>query len=383
MNLAARSRATKSTACSVPAKESKLSRTANTLLLGMLFCLGCNPATHPSADVPSDSAEILMKRANGACLATVVKLVEKNEMPSDGDHFIEAWLQPEESSGKVPDFLYLVIQHGGMMPVESILQHEAQLKTQVLRHDSLSIGERHWFLFSGDHDPARFPYQVAGWWRYDDGDVPPNIINAIASNRFGNHPAWDSTLDVVTSWKQDGEQADVQVRKAGSMDRTDLVFTQQIPGKIKEVKLHHHPTSYELEWPEKRETHLVNVATVASLPKENEFDLPGGTYRINHAFDLETGQRLAVWVAANQEIWLMHAFKQFSLEDGKPEIDMQFGLLDSGGRAAGGESEAWYRRVVNRLQDGELISTKIYRHPHIQTGNEAVFSSSGWIPVED
>ena len=47
-------------------------------------------AKHAAKDrgsVVESRARDLLSRADGACFARVVSLVEKNEMPSDGDHF--------------------------------------------------------------------------------------------------------------------------------------------------------------------------------------------------------------------------------------------------------------------------------------------------------
>jgi len=154
--------------------------------LFLLILIGCGNSqkTHPSSPV---SAENLLLPASGACLAKISKLEEFDERPSDGDHYVKAWLDPIEVSGEVPDFLYLVIDYGGMRPAEVL--DELEQREMVLRHDSLQSGERHWFVFSEYYDSSKFPIGVAGWWKYDDGNVPHDVVEAVASDRFAAQDA--------------------------------------------------------------------------------------------------------------------------------------------------------------------------------------------------
>jgi hypothetical protein len=333
---------------------------------------------HASRAVP---AEKLLLRASGACLATIVRLEEHNEIPSDGDHWIQAWLKIEESSGTVPEFLRLVIRAGGLAP-EGFRQE--QKGPSVLRHDSLQVSERHWFVFSEDYDATKYPHQVAGWWPYAGGTVPRGVVDAVENDRFADHPVWDKALNVVYSAAEDPakETIAVQVRDADTLAPTGVRFRKTVPGTLQWVRLSHTVDTYEMEWPANEELHLVVVAAVGELPADNSFGVPAGTYRINRAFALATGRLLAVWVAKNQAIWLMEAFQQYDRTTGDKVLEMQFDLLDSGGLAAGGDTQNWYRRIVRRYASGRLTDEQVYRHEVIKTGHERVYSSSGWLPVE-
>ena len=359
-------------------------------LITVLFCLftttGCRDFSnqhHPVSNDPGASAESILRRASGACLAKVVRLEEKNEMPSDGDHFVKAWLKIEDSTGEVPDFLYLVIQYGGMMPVEVLQQVDANLSTKVMKHDSLKVGERHWLIFSKDDDPAKFPPGVAGWWRYSSADVPADVVKAIQKDRFHDHPIWDESLNLVSTWRQEGTTATITVRKADSTGASATVFEQTVNGVIHDVSLMHYSTTYEMDWPEGENSHFVHVTTVGSLAEKNEFQLPAGNYRINYAFHLESGRLACQWVAADQENWLMYAFRQHGVETGELEIEMRFELLSTGGKKVGCDSDEWYRRSVRRYESGVLKSTQIYRHRYIKTGKEPVYSSTDWLLISD
>ena len=348
------------------------------IVLGFSGCRDPGSGPHPHGPA---SAEPILLHASGACLARIARLEEHDDRPCDGDHRIEAWLEIKESSGSVPEFLRLVIDHGGMMPIEVLEELEASEANMVLRHDSLKQGEWHWFVFSEDYDSSKYPYQVAGWWRHGDGNVPADVVDAVQNDRFADHPVWDKTLNVVSSYTQSENEFRVRVREGDSLREEALLFDKRIEGTLQSLHLAHFPTTYEMEWPDGRNQHLVHVFTVGDLPEENEFGLPPGAYRINYAYELETSAKAAVWVARNQEIWLMQAFRQYDLETGKPAIVMEFELLPAGGNDAGGETEQWYRRTVKKFHNGKPASEEIFRHGTITHGTERVYSSSGWIPV--
>jgi len=345
--------------------------------------VGCKQAKTTEHPVSQDSIEPVLLHASGACLAKVVKLEEHDNRPEDGNHEIEVWLEIEESSGGVPERLNLVIHHGGHLPVESIQNLEAQLETMVLRHDSLQLSERCWFVFSEDYDPSKYPATVAGWWRYDDGDVPHDVIDAIQQDRFSAHPVWDKTLNVVYDWQQSNDEILIRVRDADSLAESAVRFNVTLPGELEWVKLSHWPVGYEMEWPEGEEGHFVHVSTISELPGNNEFKLSAGRYRLNYAFEIDSGKRIATWVAKHQEVWLLHAFRQYDRETGDPITIMKFDLLDSGGIDAGGDKENWYRRIMEKYDGGKLLSEQVFRHPHIIYGTERIYSGSGWLPVDD
>lgn len=336
----------------------------------------------PSSDTP---VEPMLLHASGACLARISRLEERDERPSDGDHWVKASLDVSQSSGKVPEFLYLMVEPGGLRPPPLEGELEEKLTPTVLRHDSLQVGEQHWFVFSEHYDSAKYPPNVAGWWPYDAGTVPRDVIAAIESDRFHGNPVWDPNLNVVYEAYSDREEKTVRivVRDADSLDDEAIRFDKTISGKLSFLQLQHWAWSYEMDWPQDERLHAVYLGVVGDLPDNNRFQQPAGTYRIQYAFDLETGRLLAAWIAANQEIWLMRAFQQYDRKTGELVTDMQFDLLESGGLTAGGESENWYRRVVRRFEQGKLISDQVFRHEYIKTGKERIYSSSGWLPVEN
>jgi hypothetical protein len=348
---------------------------------GSCLCSACQKPASTGHPGKSASVEPILLHASGACLATISRLEEHDDRPSDGDHRIEAWLKLEQSSGTVPEFIRLVIEPGGMV-VEALPQAEGPKESMVLRPDSLRVGERHWFVFSEDYDTSRYPHSVAGWWRDSDGDVPLDVVAAVQNDRFADHPTWDRTLNVVTGWTQLDDEVRVHVRDADSLDPTTMLFETTLKGKLHLLRLNHGPIPYEMEWPQAEASHFVQVSTIGELPAGNEFDLPAGPCRIMCAFELRTGKKAAVWVARNQEVWLMQAFRQYDLDSGAPTIVMDFDLLTSGGIAAGADAENWYRRTVKRFHNGQLQSEEVFRHESIKTGTERIYSGSGWLPLK-
>lgn len=357
-------------------------------LLCLLLQIGCQKtqeentpkATRLPHSSSSDSAEDILLRASGACLARISKLEELDERPSDGDHFVKAWLEPIEASGIVPEFLYLVVEYGGMRPVEDM--EELSQREMVLRHDSLKVGELHWFIFSDDYDSAKYPAKVAAWWRYKEGTVPQDVIAAIENDRFKGMPHWDETLDVVYSASQEQKGIQVLIREGGSIAPEAVIFEKLVPGEFRSLSINHHNGTYEMDWTEFGEINVATLATVDSLGFHNPFHLPPGPYRMMYVYDLTTGALLAQWVAKDQEVWLMQAFQQYDMETGEVVIDMSFQLMKTGGIEVGGETDNWYRRIVRKYESGMLVSTKVYRHEHIKTGKEAIFSGSGWLLID-
>ncbi len=354
----------------------------------IISCVGCQKGQdtdrlssglpdHPASDA---SAEATLLHASSACLAKISKLEEFDERPSDGDHWVKVWLDVQESSGTVPEFLYLVREYGGLAPAEVV--QEWRQRSLVLRHDSLNVGEQHWFIFSEDYDSATYPPKVAAWWRHSDGSVPRGVVEAIRHDRFKTHPVWDKTLNVVYEAKQENKEIQIRVREADTLEEQGVLFNVKVPGKLTSLRLNPSPGAYEIVWPKNGAMDVVSVSTVAQLPAENPFDLPPASYRINYAFELKTGRKLAVWVLTDQEIWpMMHAFQQYDRETGETITDMQFELLETGGIEAGSDSENWYQKTIRTYESGQLVTHRVYRHEYIKTGIEPVDSSSHWIPV--
>lgn len=348
-------------------------------ILSMGLLLGCQRAEHRHSDV---SVEPILRRAYGACLARIVKLEDHDDWQPDGDHWIEAWLEVEEATGEVPQSLYLVVeQGGGHATIESFQQAKKNLQTRVLRHDSLKQGERHWFVFSADNDPAKYPPGIAGWWRDADGDVPYDVVAAIEHDRFADHPQWDKQRNLVTTWWQNRDQVTVCVRQADSLDPESALFGETFQGEFKSLSLSHAPIGYGMDGPPGKPVCYVQLEIVGTLAEGNEFGLPPGDYRLRYAYDLETGKLAATWIAENKPAWLMVAFRQYDLESGQVSITMDFDLLETGGIEAGGDTPNWYRRIVKKYEAGELLREDTFRHRHIKTGQEPIDCSEDWFAV--
>jgi hypothetical protein len=224
---------------------------------------------------------------------------------------------------------------------------------------------------------------VAGWWPYKEGTVPRDVIAAIEFDRFAGHPVWDRKLNVVYEAFPDRRSKTVRivVRDADSLADDAIQFEKTVDGKFEYLRLDHWPPHYEMENPADEELQFVSVGVIGELAENNRFQQPAGEYRIGYTFDLETGRLLAVWIAENQEIWMMQAFHQYDYKTGELMTDMKFDFLSTGGIKAGSDTEQWYRRVVKRYKNGKLQSEKVFRHGAIKSGKERIYSGSGWVPV--
>lgn len=338
-------------------------------------------AKHASRDrgsVVESRARELLSRADGACFARVVSVIEKNEMPSDGDHFQEVWIDPIRSTGNVPQFIRVVIQHGGNMPVEAWQELEETKNRRLIRPGSLQPNSNHWFIFSDAFDSSLYPYRVAGWWPDRDDSVPKSVVKVIDEDHFVEPRKWDKTLDLVATWSNQSDLCRLVLR---SVKSDDTLAQIDVAGSVEKVQYFHHPFSYEMDWPEDGELHLIHVETRCTLEAQNPFELPPKKYRIHYAFDAQSGDKIAEWVAVDQEIWLMVLFRQYEPSSGKLIQSISFDLLSEGGRSAGSDNEHWYRKTVTRFENEQQTKVAHFRHEFIKTGEEPVYSSTGWLPV--
>jgi len=362
-------------------------------LLCLTLCLlqlGCGTtnwdeivsATELKAIAVESSANRVLSRADGVCLARVIQVVEKNEMPSDGDHFEQVSITPIYYSGKIPDWIRVVIQHGGNMPYESIVELEKEKVNQLIQPRTLIAGELHWFVFSDAYDSSRYPYRVAGWWRYSENDVPKTIIEAIDNDRLRLNRKYDEGLDLMAVWNPTIDQSTVTLHHLMRAEKEDKATKIIVPGHLDDVAFVNHSFSDEMQLPDDYTGHILHLVTHCYLGTENPFGLPPGRYRINHAYEIESAQKHATWVAANQENFLMLAFKQYNPITGLPLLSMKFDLLEHGGLEAGSDTEHWYRKIVTNYQPNGNQSKSQFRHQYIKTGQEPIDSSNHWLPIQ-
>ena len=368
----------------------KTSTSLHLFILSVSLSIGCHQdswtrikSTTQTKNMAAEAyAQSQLQRADGVCLAKVVRIVEKNEMPSDGDHFQEVWIEPIHSSGRIPDWIRVIIQHGGNMPLESIQELSESMKTRLINEQSLQPNQRHWFLFSDDYDSSKYPYRVAGWWPHRSDTVPRAIIDAIEDDQLREARIWDPTLDLLAIWQSQLPTSSISIRSANSDNQTMVPLQLSVQGEIQEVHFYHQPFSYEMRWPESADMHVIHIETRRTFSASNDYNLPPTTYRVNLAFDPTNGKRIAEWIAADQEIWLMKAFRQFNPENGKLTQEIRFELLEQGGLEAGADTDHWYRKTLTVYDDAGDTSVRTYRHEYIKTGAEPVYSSTHWLPVD-
>ncbi len=358
----------------------RISRLASTVVLILLPLASVACREHPHS-ASTDSAEPILLHASAGCLARIVRLVEVDDRPADGDHRVEAWLQPQLASGDVPEVIHLPISPGYVADPES---EQKRIDGLTLRHDSLRQGELHWFIFSTDYDSSAFPYHVAAWYPWKDGTVPLGVIEAIRQDRFSDHPTWDEISNMVLSHRQQSNRHEISIRKGDDLSPGGVLFRTEQEGELQQACISHWPIADEMEWPAGDEANFVYVQSRAALDSPNEFALPASLYRINRCYELKSGSLVAIWIAADREAWILHAFRQYSPADGSVQVDMRFEFQQQGGISAGGETEQWYRRTVKRFSDSDdgVPSQEVYRHGVITTGEEHAYSGSGWIRVD-
>lgn len=357
---------------------SSLSIALTAITLGSVLTLGCRSSQETEAESAVVEAKLL--HASGVCLARVTQIEELNEIPSDGDHWFKVSLQPIQSSGVTLPYLYIVKERGGHFPPE--LMATSREGPSVLKYDSLRVGEKHWFIFSNDVDPSQYPPQVAGWWPHRNRDVPQAVKRAVADDRFRYSPQWDSTLNVVYEAQANKKRAHfkIQVRDADSLGLDAIYMQAELSGQITELKLVHWNNWPEFEAPTDQDFGYLVLDFVGELLDGNSFQLEPATYPQRILWNPLTGDRLGHWIYSPQKPSLLMAFQQY-LPSGETRSESRFELLTDGGKTAGADTDAWYRKTTIHYEDDKAVSKAIFRHQYIHTGEENGNSSYYWEPV--
>lgn len=344
--------------------------------------LGQNEEVPVGVDDPS--ADDMLVRASSACFVRITKLEEFDERPSDGDNWVKASFEVIKSSGDIPEFLYIVKNSGGHLAPPA--ENAPPPIPPRLTHDTLRVGETHWFVFGAEGDGSELPYGMTGWWPSDANDVPKSVVAAVNDDRFKWHPVYDTVCGLVHEWHEDTAQGTVTIRVRE--DNTQL-WSRQFKAMVntdpnyKTTNVWNFGVSYEMEWPEGEPFLGIQVRLVRTLPADTEFNVPAGTYRVDEVLDMKTGKTLAVWVAAYQTAWVVHAFRQYNSKTGKAITAADMTSLETGGLQAGGGTEDWFRKIEERFEpeSGELLSTRTYRFGTV-TPPGTTYTETGWIPVE-
>ena len=122
------------------------------------------------------------------------------------------------------------------------------------------------------------------------------------------------------------------------------------------------------------------METRCTLEAQNPFELPPKKYRIHYAFDAQSGDKIAEWVAVDRNL-ADGSVPVYEPSSGKLIQSISFDLLSEGGRSAGSDNEHWYRKTVTRFENAQQTKVAHFRHEFIKTGEEPVYSSTGWLPV--
>ena len=334
-----------------------------------------------SGGVDDPAADAMLIRASAACLVRITKFEEFDERPSDGDYWVKASFDVIESSGDVPEFLYIVKEPGGHLAPPA--EDTPPSPPPRLTHDTLNVGEEHWFVFGTEGDGSQLPYGMAGWWPAGANDLPKSVIAAVKDDRFEWHPVYDTTCGLIHEWREDTGTVTVRVR-----DQETELWSLQFEGtpnpEHATTAVWNYGVAYEMEWPDGKPFLGLGVKMIQILPKGTPYNIPAGKYRVDHVLDMKTGKLLATWVAENKNgAWNKYAFRQYDLDTGREFIAADMKNLETGGLEVGAETENWRRKIETRYDPvtGGQLSRMVYRYgPREIPGT--TYTEYGWLPVE-
>lgn len=333
--------------------------------------------------VDDPTADDMLTRASSACLVEITNLEEFDERPSDGDYWVKASFEVIEATGDIPEFLYIVKESGGHLAPPPA--NTPPSPPPRLTHNTLSVGEKHWFVFGTEGDGSQLPYGMTGWWPAGAKDLPNSVIAAVKEDRFKWHPVYDTTCRLIHEWHEDKSAGKVTVRVRNGDEQ---LWSRQFDGTVNPdhptTNVWNYGTAYEMEWPEGKPFLGLFVKLVQTLPSGSEFNVPAGAYRVDYALDMKTSETLAIWVATNvNEAWNKHAFRQYDADTGRVIIAADMKNLDSGGVELGGETENWRRKTETRFdpESGEQLSHGVFRYG-LKEIPGTTYTEYGWVPVE-
>lgn len=301
-------------------------------------------------------------RAAGIALVEVAAIEEYDARPMDGEAGVRFKLKLIRGSGDVPATVTVITAYGGLRPDGS--EPKPAKPSGPVTVDALKKGQRYWFAFASNHEWEKYKQGVIGFWPETDAKAEALEV-AIKADAYRWHPQYDSQTNLA--YGHILEKGKWRVR-AQRDER--VLWEHEIPGtKVDSYASWglSNSTGGELTVEMPKSGKLLMAETSARLEKDNEFQLAAGTYWVRTGFDPETGKRLAAWVRRPQHSHVGLVNRAYDPGTGKPKREQRFDFPQTGGKAVGSKTDAWYRKIERTFDaTGELTKEETFRYDQEQ-----------------
>ena len=345
------------------------------LALLVLLLQSC-PAVQ--ADEPSlgEQLEKLVPQAAGVAQVEVVDIKEVDMRPGDGPLYLDARFRILRGTGVTADNIHITKAHGGHSPPNT-----PPFKPYgPVKLDTFKKGERYWVAFCSQYDGMRCPQGVVNSW--PDKDGPKLLEEAIRTDHYAHRPQYHPTSGLTHSYRMEKNKKNWKVR----MERDGkLLWEADLPGeKFRgkrfdgEWRLLHRE-----HWPsglgqaeENRSGWYLLAETTGRLESGNEYGLSAEEHRMTYALDADSGKTAAIWVTIMRlgPTSTPSVIQYFDQKTGKVRREERFDSFESGGLAAGGKEERWYRKLVRTYDPNtsQLKAEEVFRFTTSPDGSKFV-----------
>lgn len=315
----------------------------------------------------------LAPNAAGVALAEVEEIKGYDERPGDGNKGVRIKLKQIRGSGFFRDTINVVTAHGGKRGPGASLKPSEPKPSDLLKPDSLKVGERHWFAFASRYDYERHTQEVIGFWPEKD-EAATVLETAVKNDSFRWQPLYVPNLKLSyghvvekDGWRVRGEQ------------NGKVLWEHALTGKpLNDYNFGlFESTGGDFEVAMPKCGRILFTESDTKLGKDNEFGLPAGPYYVNHGFDPVSGTRHATWIRLAQGPSVEVMNRAYDLTSGKPSREVQYDMPKTGGIAVGAKAEEWWRKV-ERTYDakGKVTKEEQFRY------DESADREKRWVKVK-
>ncbi len=321
-----------------------------------------------------------LARASGVALVRVTSIERVDERPSDGNLVDNIGLEVIKSSGVVRKSLRIVVAEGGMRPPPSQRPPPIE-RIRPIKPGDLVEGQRYWLVFSSEMDRKRYAQGVIAW-RHAAAlrGRSSSLAKAVRDDRYRWRPQLNPEIGLTLEYLVDPGGADWVVR---IVREGEILWSETLPGAPSDLNWNPWLFSPSHVGPPLADmlpddAAILLTRTRCELPADAEAGLPAGEYFVEQQWDALDGSVLTRKVFRPQTSRVELNNRLYD-----PATDRQIQLTiyqwrESGGKEAGGEADAWYRREVRRYdgKTGGHIDTKVYRH-------DSRHAPDGWVEIDE
>jgi len=329
-----------------------------------------------AADSLGERLEKLAPHAAGLALVEVTEMKEVDSRPSDGPLSLVVSFRILRSTGATMNEIAIVREWGGLQPpgAPPFKPH------RPVKLETFQKGGHYWVAFCSQYDWERCPQGIVGVWSAKK--APKEFDEAVRSDHYADRPQYDPASGFTHRFREgkDGKSWTVRMERGGK-----LLWERELPGeKFKGERFdgewhlfHRDASSSHLGHADKNPSGVFLFAeTTYRLSSDNAFSLPPEKQRLTYALDADTGKTAAIWVTRMDlgPTSTPSVVQYFDLKTGARRREERYDLLETGGKAAGGKEERWYRKLERTYAgDGKrVVKDEAFRHGSTPEGSKYI-----------